>query len=94
MECNCYLRNIQDTRDVSVKPFKGPVVPFGSVVEYHPISAKDLSRLHQFGKKVLPRIFLGFVLYAVESGKETFWSQTLRNWKRWTHQKSMLGDSM
>ena len=23
-----------------------------------------------------------------ESGKETFWSQTLRNWNRWTHQKS------
>ena len=28
-----------------------------------PISAKDLSRLHQFGKKVLPRIFLGYALY-------------------------------
>ena len=31
---------------------KGPVIPFGAVVEYHPISAEDLSRLHQFGKKV------------------------------------------
>ena len=30
----------------------------------------------------------------VESGKETFWSQTLRNWKLWTHLKSTLGDSM
>ena len=29
-----------------------------------------------------------------ESGKETFWSQTLRNWKTWTHLKSMLRDSM
>ena len=29
-------------------PFKGPVIPFGLIVEYHPISAKDLSRLHQF----------------------------------------------
>ena len=28
-------------------------------VESHPISAKDLSRLHHFGKKVLPGIFLG-----------------------------------
>ena len=37
----------------------------GAVVEYRPISAKDLSRLHQFGKKVLPDIFLGYVLYAV-----------------------------
>ena len=29
-----------------------------------------------------------------ESGKETLRPQTLRNWKRWTHQKSVLGDSM
>ena len=33
---------------------RGPVIPFGSMVEYYPISAKDLSRIHQFGKKVLP----------------------------------------
>ena len=33
---------------------KGPIIP----------SAKDLSRLHQFGKKVLPSIFLGYVFYA------------------------------
>ena len=43
------------------EPFEGPIIPFGSMVEYHPISAKDLSRLHQFGKKVLPWIFLGYV---------------------------------
>ena len=34
------------------------------MVEYHPISAKDPSRLHQFGPKVLPGIFLSYVLYA------------------------------
>ena len=34
------------------------------MVEYHTISTKDLSRLHQFGPKVLPSIFLGNVLYA------------------------------
>ena len=34
------------------------------MVEYHPMSAKDLSRLHQFGSKVLPGIFLGYVLFA------------------------------
>ena len=39
------------------------------IVEYHRISAKDLSRLHQLGPKVLPGIFLGYVLYAGE--KET-----------------------
>ena len=34
------------------------------MVEYHPICAKDQSRLHQFGANVLPGIFLGYVLYA------------------------------
>ena len=34
------------------------------MVEYHPISAKDISRLHQFGSKVLPGTFLGFALHA------------------------------
>ena len=38
--------------------------PFGSLVEYHPIIAKDQSRIHQFGKKVLPGLFLGYALYA------------------------------
>ena len=46
------------------QPFKGPIIPFGSLVEYHPITAKDQSRIHQFGKKVLPRLFLGYALYA------------------------------
>ena len=45
-------------------PFNGPVIPFGAMVEYHPISAKDISRLHQFGPKVLPGIFFGHVLCA------------------------------
>ena len=39
-------------------------VPFGATVEYHPIPAKDISRLHQLGPKVLPGIFLGYVLHA------------------------------
>ena len=43
-------------------PFNGPVIPFG--VEYHPISAKDQTRLHQFGAKVLPGISLGYASYA------------------------------
>ena len=34
------------------------------MAEYHPISAKDPSRLHQFGPKALPGIFLGYALHA------------------------------
>ena len=47
------------------KPFKAPIIPFGFIgLQYHPISAKDQSRIHQFGKKVLPGLFLGYALYA------------------------------
>ena len=80
MERYTYLRNIQDLVTDGktpyerrfVMPFTGPVIPFGAMVEYHPISAKDRSGLHQFGPKVLPGMFFGYVLYVGESGKETF----------------------
>ena len=52
------------TRDAFGEPFHGPIIPFGSLVEYYPFSAKDQSRIHQFGKKVLPGLFLGYALYA------------------------------
>ena len=72
MECYCYLRNIQDRLSGGKTPnerwfgvaFNGPVITLGAMVEYHPISAEDLSRLHQFGPKVLPGIFLGCALHA------------------------------
>ena len=51
-------------KDVLGKPFKGPIVPCGSLVEYHPITAKGQSRIHQCGKKVLPGLFLGYAPYA------------------------------
>ena len=70
MECCCHLRNIQDLLSDGKTtyerrfgmPFNEPVITFGATVEYHPISAKDISRLHQFGPKVLPGTFLGYVL--------------------------------
>ena len=72
MECYTYLRNVTDLLSDGKTPFerrfgqpcKGPIIPFGSLVEYYPISAKDQSRIHQFGKKVLPGLFLGYALYA------------------------------
>ena len=56
-------------KDVFGKSFNGPIIPFGSLVEYHPITTKDQSRIHQFGKKVLPGLFLGYALYAVRIWK-------------------------
>ena len=72
MECYTSLRNVTDLLSDGKTPyerrfgqqFKGLIIPFGSLVEYHPITAKDQSRIHQFGKKVLPGLFLGYALYA------------------------------
>ena len=59
----CYLMGRRFMKDVFGQPCKGPIIPFGSLVEYHLITAKDQSRIHQFGKKVLPGLFLGYALY-------------------------------
>ena len=67
-----YLRNIQDLLSGGKtsyerrfgNPSTGPIIPLGSLVECYPITAKDQSRIHQFGKKVLPGLFLGYTLYA------------------------------
>ena len=72
MECYTYLRNVTDLLSDGKtpyerrfgQPFKGLIIPFGSLVEYHPVTAKDQSRIHQCGKKVLPGLFLGYALYA------------------------------
>ena len=79
-ECYCYLRKIQDLwsdwktpyeRRFGM-PFNGPAVPFGAMIECHPISDRDLSRLHQFGPKVLPSTFsLDMRCTREKSGKET-----------------------
>ena len=58
MEFFTYLRNVTDLLSDGKtpyerrfgQPFKGPIIPFGSLVEYHPIIAKDQSRIHQFGR--------------------------------------------
>ena len=59
-----YLMGRRPMKDVLGNHWKEPIIPFGSLVELHPISAKDPSRINQFGKKVLPGLFLGYALYA------------------------------
>ena len=79
-ECRCNLRNVQDLQADGKtpcerrfgEPLKGPIITFGALVEYHQSSPQDQSRIHQFGKKVLPGIFLGCELIAGEFGKEIF----------------------
>ena len=55
------------------EPFKGPIIPFGSLVEHHP--TQEYSSVMFCTRR--------------ESGKETYWLWTLRSWKRWTHQNSI-----
>ena len=72
MECNCYLRNVQDFLADGktsyerrfAEPFKGPKIPLGQRLNIIRFSARDQSRLHPFGKKFPPGIFLGYALVA------------------------------
>ena len=65
------------------------MIPFGAMAEYYPISVRDQSRPHQFGKKVLPaRICINR-----EENLERRFSGR-RNWKAWTRQKFILEESM
>ena len=59
-----YLMGRRPMKDVLGQPFEQPIVPFDSFVECYPVSAKHQSRIHQFGKKVLPGLFLGCTLHA------------------------------
>ena len=77
MECCCYLRNVQDLPADGQTPherrFNSPVdgqnIPSRAEVEFYP-TAKDQGRVHQFGTKVLPCIFMGYALNAGESWTE------------------------
>ena len=89
MECYCYLRNIHDLlsdgkdsirKDDSENLFKGPIIPFGSPVEYYLIFCEKTSQESIiWQEKSYLDCFLGYVLY---DGwiweRETSWSQTLR----------------
>ena len=64
----CYLRNVWDVLTQGKTPFErrymGQKIPFGALLEYHPISTLGQSRLHQFGKEVLLGIFRVYQLIA------------------------------
>ena len=46
------------------RPLAVGKIPFGELIEYHPISPTDQARIHQFGEKVLPGILPGYALHA------------------------------
>ena len=59
MECYTCLRNVTDLLSDGKtpyerrfgQPFKGPIIPFDSLVEYHSFTAKDQSRIHNLDRK-------------------------------------------
>ena len=72
MECYTFLRNVTDLlfmgrrpmKDVSGNHLKDLLFHLVHWLSYHPITAKDESRIHQFGKTDLPGLFFGYALYA------------------------------
>ena len=55
----------------ALENLKGAIIPFGSLVEYYPISAKDQSRIHQFEKKSYLDCSLDTLCTQVEFGRVT-----------------------
>ena len=99
MECYTYLRNIQDLLSDGKAPTNGDsenlskdqpfrLVHWLSVTLFPRKTSQESINLER--KSYLE---CSLVVYCTRraSGKETFWSQTLRKRKRWTHQESMLG---
>ena len=98
LECCCYLRNVQDFLAGGKTPherrcgeFKGPVIPFWSLVEYHPGSfTRPVKAPPNVARKFCLEYSSDMHQSRGEVGKEIFWSPTLRNWRTWTRQKSIL----
>ena len=55
------LMGEHNTRDFYGKPFKGPIIPFGS---FHCLFLRKTSQESINLEKVLPGLFLGYALYA------------------------------
>ena len=88
MECYTYLRNILDLLSDGKTPFerrfgkplKGPTIPFGSLVEYHPKTAKDQTTQEPINleRNSYLDCSLNTLCTRVEFGMVTYWLQTLR----------------
>ena len=96
MECYCYLRNIQDLLSDGKTPyerrfgmpFKGPVNRLDQWSNITVSLRKTYLDCISLEQKSCQEY--SSVMYCTrgESEKETLWSQTLMNWRRWTYQNS------
>ena len=57
-------------------PFKGPIILFEAIVEYHSISVRLESLVDLF-------FFFGYALHAGRTGKRKNWSRTLKDGQIW-----------
>ena len=76
------------------EPLKGSIIPFGAMVEI----IRFLLGTSQGSTNLVRKFDLEYSsdMHCMrgEFGKEISWSQTLRNWRVWTRQKFMVGDSL
>ena len=99
MECYTYLRSVTDLLSDGKTPYERR---FGQhrlfrLVQWLSITL-FLRRTSQESINLERKSFLDcssdMHCTRVEFGKVTYWSQTLRSWRRWTHRKSTQKDSM
>ena len=102
MECYTYLRNVTDLLSEGKTPYESRLGNHLMDRLFHLVhwlsitqeTAKDQSRIHQFGKKVLPGLFLGYALYAGGIWKGDVLVADLEELETMTHLKSTRKDSM
>ena len=103
MECFSYLRNVTDLLSGGKTPYERR---FGRTLRKDQLSrlihwlsiTLQLRRTRQESINLERKSYLDCSLDTLctrgEFGKVTYWSQTLRSWRRWTHLKSTRKDSM
>ena len=97
MECYTYLRNVTDLLSDGKTPYErrfgwpfgGPVVSIWFIGWVLPYNCEGSVSNPSIWKESFTWIVPSDTLSArVEFGRVTYWSQTLRIWRRWTHRKS------
>ena len=102
MQCFIYLRNVTDLLSDGKtpyerrfgQPFKGPIIPFGSSVAFTLFLRRTSQESINLERKFYLDCSSDTLCTRGEFGRATYWLQTLRSWRRWTHQKSTRKDSM
>ena len=96
MECYTYLRNVgrPHTRDALGNHLKDRSFRLVHWLGITLFLRKTSQESINWERKSYLDCSLDTLCTRVEFGRVTYWLQTLRSWKRWTHQKSTLKDSM